>query len=212
MQHRADASEAAVTSTGSRHPAGPGRIVLLIWLAGFIVPCGAQTGRDAAPQAAHQPQIDDADLALRIHTNINAERARHRLPPLAWDPALARIAVKHSRDMAKRGYLSHASPEGDDFDDRYRQGGYSCQVRVGRVIHTGAENIALGRLYNSVRTKNGVAYYDWNSPQQIARKVVDGWMNSRGHRANILTPHWGREGIGVEIHPDNKVYVTQNFC
>ncbi len=37
-------------------------------------------------------------------------------------------------------------------------------------------------------------------------------MKSPGHRENILTPHWKREGIGVEIAPDDNVYITQNFC
>jgi uncharacterized protein YkwD len=37
-------------------------------------------------------------------------------------------------------------------------------------------------------------------------------MKSPGHRKNILTPHWGKEGIGITISPDGKEYVTQNFC
>jgi len=37
-------------------------------------------------------------------------------------------------------------------------------------------------------------------------------MKSPGHRKNILTPYWKKEGIGVHIGPDDKVYVTQNFC
>lgn len=162
--------------------------------------------------AAGPPPIDAADLAQRIHAYVNAERARRGLEALAWDPKLARIARQHSRDMAERNYLSHDSPEGHGFDHRYRAAGYHCAVRVGQVVHAGAENIALGRLYNSMRIVNGVAAYDWNSALQIARRVVDGWMDSRGHRQNLLAPHWRREGIGVEIHPGNKVYVTQNFC
>ncbi len=61
-------------------------------------------------------------------------------------------------------------------------------------------------------TVNGTAYYDWNSADTLARKVVAGWMHSPGHRKNILTPHWKREGIGVAIGAGEKVYVTQNFC
>lgn len=172
----------------------------------------APTGMVLALERRTQPEIDGADIARRIHAYVNEERARHGLAALAWDAKLARVAGQHSRDMARRDYLSHDSPEGQDFDARYRQAGYTCAIRVGNVVHAGAENIALGRLYNSMRTRNGVSEYDWNSAQQIARKVVDGWMGSRGHRRNILAPHWRHEGVGVEIHPDNKVYVTQNFC
>jgi uncharacterized protein YkwD len=162
--------------------------------------------------AAARPAIDPADLAHRIHAGINAERAKEKLPPLAWDEALARIAAAHSRDMAGRGYVGHQSPEGNGFPFRYRRAGYSCGIREGRTIHQGAENIALGSLYASVTTVNGVATYDWNSVETLARRAVEGWMKSPGHRRNILTPHWRHEGIGVAIGKDDKVYVTQNFC
>jgi uncharacterized protein YkwD len=59
---------------------------------------------------------------------------------------------------------------------------------------------------------NGIAHYDWNSEGKIAETTVQGWMNSRGHRKNILFSHWRSEGIGVAIAPDGKVYITQNFC
>ena len=183
------------------------RLMTALLVAACLVPGLAQSGA-----LASRPTIDGGDLARQIHAYVNEERARHGLPALSWDAKLAHIARQHSRDMARRDYLAHDSPEGRGFDDRYRQAGYSCVIRIGTVIHACAENIALGRLYNSMRTRNGVADYDWNSAEQIARKAVDGWMGSRGHRKNILTPHWRREGIGVEVHPDNKVYVTQNFC
>ena len=87
-------------------------------------------------------------------------------------------------------------------------------IRVGKMVYTGAENIALGHLYNSMTTENGIAYYDWNTAQEIARRTVDGWMNSPGHRENILTPYWRHEGIGIafESGSGNRIYITQNFC
>lgn len=187
-------------------------IAVLLLAAVFLGHGGVATAARAARPQSPPPAVNAADLAQRIHALINAERARHGLTSLSWDAALARIAARHSRDMARRNYLSHDSPEGQNFAGRYRQAGYSCAIRIGRVIHAGAENIALSRLYNSATIENGTAYYDWNSPQAIARKTVDGWMHSPGHRKNILTPYWRHEGIGVEVAPDNKVYVTQNFC
>lgn len=196
----------------ARVRAWSGRYSAIVPVGALLMSGLAPTGMALALERHAQPTIDGAGVARRIHAYVNEERARHGLAPLAWDARLAHIASRHSRDMAKRNYLSHDSPEGQDFSARYREAGYSCAIRLGKVMHAGAENIALGRLYNSMRTRNGVVEYDWNSAQQIARKVVDGWMSSRGHRKNILTPHWRHEGIGVEIHPDNKVYVTQNFC
>ena len=117
-----------------------------------------------------RPSIQAADLAKQIHARINEERAKHGLSALAWDKALSRIAAGHSRDMATRKYLGHDSPEGQGFPHRYREAGYTCAIRIGRTIHGGAENIALNHLYESVTTVNGVAHYDWNSPEKIAGK------------------------------------------
>jgi uncharacterized protein YkwD len=147
-----------------------------------------------------------------IHRFINKERAKQGLKELVWNDRLSGIARSHSRDMGTRNYFSHDSPEGHDFSYRYRRAGYTCSILVGNVIHEGAENIALNNLYESVTTVNGRAFYDWNSEEKIADTTVRGWMNSPGHRKNILTPHWRSEGIGVFIAPDDRVYITQNFC
>lgn len=205
---RAPRQETA-TGPGARLAAPIATLLMVAALLGAgAAPVQAREAREPKPR----PAVRAADVAQRIHKLVNAERRKHKLPALDWDGKLALIAANHSRDMARRNYLSHDSPEGQDFIQRYRQGGYKCEVRVGRIVHTGAENIALGRLYNTTRTVNGVAYYDWNSAEAIARQTVEGWMKSAGHRENILTPHWKREGIGVEIAPDNRVLVTQNLC
>lgn len=165
-----------------------------------------------APVLKQQPEFDAAKLEGMIHDRINRERRARGLAALRWDDALSRIAGEHSRDMAKRGYFSHVSPEGRGFSQRYRAGGYTCGITVKNVIYTGAENIFQNNLYDRITTVNGVKYYDWNSMEEIADTTVEGWMNSPGHRKNILMPHWEREGIGISVAPDDKVYITQNFC
>jgi uncharacterized protein YkwD len=165
-----------------------------------------------ARQQKPQPKIGATELARLIHQSINEQRRKHKLPALAWSDALSRIAEKHSRHMADKDYFDHVSPDGKRFPDRYRQAGYVCEVIVGDKIHAGAENIALSRLYNSTTTENRVTYYQWNSAREIASKTVEGWMNSAGHRENILTRHWWHAGIGIVIAPGNRVYITQNFC
>jgi uncharacterized protein YkwD len=191
------------------------RMGLTLLLIAYLISCAApQSGRKVSP-AAHrgQPSLTSSSLEKEIHILINEERWKHGLPLLAWNDALAGVAKKHSLDMAKRNYFSHYSPEGHDFLFRYKQEGYACGVHVGRTIYLGAENIALNNLYDSVTTVNGaVASYDWNSQKKIAETTVQGWMNSPGHRKNILTPHFKSEGLGVVVSPDDKVYITQNFC
>src|SRR5512143_1164321 len=185
----------------------------------FLIPClfscatpppGA-TGR--VPERGNRPSINISKLERNIHDLINRERRMHGLSPLAWNDALSSIARKHSQDMAMRNYFSHDTPEGHDFSYRYNQAGYSCAVHgQGNIYYTGAENIFQNNLYNRIVFMNGVAHYDWNTTGKIAESTVHGWMNSQGHRKNVLTPHWKSEGIGVAISPDDKVYITQNFC
>ena len=168
--------------------------------------------QSASLKKRSQPIISAAGLEKQIHTLINRQRQKHSLPQLAWDEALAGIGRKHSKDMALRNYFDHFSPEGHNFSYRYQREGYQCSVRVGNTIYLGAENIALNNQYASVTTVNGEAFYDWSSQDQIAETTVQGWMNSPGHRKNILMPHRRHEGIGVAFGPDGKIYITQNFC
>ncbi len=168
--------------------------------------------RTASLKKSPQPKLSAARLEKQIHTLINRERQKHGLSQLEWDDALADIGRKHSKDMTLKNYFDHNSPEGHDFSYRYRREGYQCSVRVGNAIYLGAENIALNNQYASVTTVNGEDFYDWNSQDTIAQTTVQGWMNSPGHRKNILTPHWRREGIGVVLGPDGKIDITQNFC
>ena len=188
--------------------------VLTLSLLFFMVSCGGpQPNRSQQLQEQkRKPLINVSGLEKKIHALINKERRRNGLSPLAWDDALAAIAGQHSKDMSKRKYFDHYSPEGRDFTYRYSQEGYQCAVRADNKIYLGAENIALNNLYDSVTTIDGKTFYDWNSQDKIAETTVQGWMKSPGHRKNILTPLWRHEGIGVVISPDDKVYITQNFC
>jgi uncharacterized protein YkwD len=168
--------------------------------------------KTALPGREKQPKLDISALEKRIHDLINKERQKHGLSTIRWDDALKRIAQKHSADMAKKKYFSHTSPEGHDLSYRYIKSNYACAITIGNRTYKGAENIFQHNLYNSITTVNGAKYYDWNTLEHIAETTVEGWMNSPGHRKNILTPVWLREGIGVSIAPDDKVYITQNFC
>lgn len=74
-----------------------------------------------------------------------------------------------------------------------------------------AENIAQNWTYESTTYINGIPIHDWNTEENLAEQTVNGWMNSPGHRENILSG-FHSEGIGVAIASDDKVYFTQNFC
>ena len=103
---------------------------------------------------------------------VNQERAAAGCGPVAADAALAAVARAHSADMRDRRYFSHDTPEGLDPFDRARAAG---------VSYARAENIAQGQ------------------PDPAA--VMAAWMDSPGHRANILNCDLTRLGIGVAQGP-----------
>lgn len=189
-------------------------IIIAGLLASMLFSCAGPRAvpSDHVPPELAKPRVSIAELEQQIHARINDERRNQGLSPLSWNSALSRIAGKHSRDMAKKKYFAHQSPEGYGFSDRYQKDGYSCSIPVKNLIYTGAENIFQNNLYDRIVYVNGVARHGWNSMQKIAETTVKGWMNSPGHKKNILTPHWRSEGIGIFIAPDDKVYITQNFC
>ena len=75
-----------------------------------------------------------------------------------------------------------------------------------------AENIFKTWLYSSEAYVGYDRIRKWRSPADLARAVVDGWMESPGHRENILRSGIDREGVGVAIGRDDSVRVTQDFC
>jgi|GEM_PF-1810266 len=155
--------------------------------------------------------FDRAAVERGIHEAVNDERAARGLNELSFDTELRDIARDHSRDMAERGYFSHTSPEGENFADRYADAGYTCRVDgSGNTYYTGGENIAQTWYDTPVRTDGGTDTY--TTETELANAIVTQWMNSPGHRENILASQWENEGIGVYVTDDGKVYATQNFC
>ncbi|MFI7242465.1 CAP domain-containing protein [Streptomyces qinglanensis] len=112
---------------------------------------------------------------------VNQERAKAGCKPLTADAELAALAGDYSEDMARRGYFSHTSPDGKSPWDRAEAAG---------VSDLGGENIARG--------------------QANARSVMDSWMNSPGHRANILNCDYRTLGVGAHF-AEGGPWWTQDF-
>jgi uncharacterized protein YkwD len=115
----------------------------------------------------------------------NAERAKGGCQPLKHDPQLQKAARGHSADMAANNYFSHTSQDGRSFMDRIRQAGFTG----GRGW---AENIAMG--------------------QRTPAEVVNAWMNSSGHRANIMNCSYNLIGVGAVKNSRGQIYWTQDFA
>ena len=134
-------------------------------------------------QPNHAPDANQSSatqIEKAVLTLTNAERQKAGLQPLQMDDKLMDSARQKSADMATNHYFSHTSPTyGSPFD----------QMKANGITYrAAAENIAQG--------------------QRSAEEVVTGWMNSPGHRQNILTPGYTHIGIGYD---SNGHYWTQQF-
>lgn len=155
--------------------------------------------------------LNETLIALYIAEFTNDEREQRGLAKLTFDTKLAAIARYHSRDMARNDYYAHDSPDGETMSDRYQQFNYNCRVPTdGNRYYSGAENIAYTYHHRDVKESDGDTVY-LSTEREIARSLVEQWMNSPPHRKNILMEEWDDIGVGIAIDGD-QVYATQNFC
>ena len=173
--------------------------------------------RDTIPPERPAPYLDPARAARAAHARANEERTTAGLRTLGWSDSLAAVARTHSADMARRGYFDHASPEGRRVNDRAGEAGLACRIVDGNAVYTGfGENLFVTARYRSgyrVFENGRTSYrYDWKPPDVLPTEAVAGWMRSPGHRANLLNGLFRREGIGVAVSADGRVYFTQVFC
>jgi uncharacterized protein YkwD len=128
---------------------------------------------------------ETAEIEAQIQQQINAIRQEQGLTPLQPNDRLAEVARRYSQRMAEQEFFSHTAPEGDTPDQRVRSAGI-VYVLVG-------ENLFKGT----------------NVPQPV-EAAVEGWMDSPGHRQNILRSGYRETGIGVWRQGET-YYVTQLF-
>ena len=136
----------------------------------------------------------------------NDERIKAGLRPFDHDLAISDIARKHSKQMVSHG-LRHTIA-GKDPTDRALAAGYDCRAYHGDGSYSYglSENIAEHpRVQHWVGTSSGWSGYKWRptvyytDAEQAAHSLVQGWMNSRGHRVNILDRDSRRIGVGVAV-------------
>lgn len=127
--------------------------------------------------------VETKSIEQQVVDLTNAERQKNGLPPLKHNWQLSRVARYKSEDMATNNYFSHTSPTyGSPFD---------MMRNFNIKFSTAGENIAYG--------------------QRTAQEVVIGWMNSPGHRANILNSSFTEIGVGYATNANGRPYWTQMF-
>ena len=151
-------------------------------------------GWNDGPQEEERPEQEDqeqegqenagyARYASEIISLTNKERSSAGLAALKEDPALSYLARMKAEDMAQKGYFSHTSPTYGSAFDMMKDAGISYSYA--------GENIAKGQA----------------SPQS----AMNGWMNSSGHRENILGSSFTHIGTGVAADKQGTLYWVQIF-
>ena len=130
-------------------------------------------GAYAEPTAVNRPVVRRATLCL-----LNEERTQHGLGRLRPRGALKMVAERYARRMVTRSFFDHVCPEGSTFVDRIKRSNY---LDAGDGFTLG-ENLAWG-----------------GGPRATPERIVRAWMDSPGHRANILNGRFRDIGVGVVV-------------
>ncbi|UYZ24343.1 CAP domain-containing protein [Mesobacillus jeotgali] len=143
-------------------------------------PAPQEEAAPAPEQNATPSGTEISAFEAKVIDLTNEQRRKNGLPNLQPDTALSNVAQEKSNDMQAKNYFSHTSPTYGSPFDMMRDFGVSYS--------TAGENIAMG--------------------QRSAEEVVNAWMNSEGHRKNILSPNYTHIGVG---HTTQGNYWTQMF-
>jgi len=131
-----------------------------------------------------------AEFEQEIFRLTNQQRAKYGLSALLPDPGLAELARRHGRNMAAQDFFEHKDLEGLEVDGRQK------------------------KYYSELMTLNigeNLAFFEHSLKRFSPSRVVTGWMNSPGHRANILESDYTHLGVAVVL-TGNKLYAVQNFA
>ncbi len=149
--------------------------------AGTVKPSGSAGTTGPAGTSGTVSSVNS--MEKQVVSLTNSERKAAGLGSLTLDSQLSKLARMKAEDMAKKGYFSHTSPTyGSAFD---------MMKKYGVSYRTAGENIAKG--------------------QKTAESVMKGWMNSSGHRANILSSAYTHIGVGYAKDSRGNTYWVQMF-
>ncbi|MBD1876998.1 CAP domain-containing protein [Nodosilinea sp. FACHB-131] len=137
----------------------------------------------------NQPLPELRALALEV---ANRDRQVNGLPPLVEDPLLSQVAQRHAEDMLARQFYDHVNPDGQDPSARY--------IAAGGQVGAG-ENIMQQKGTIPMALSLG-----------LVEEYQQGWMESPGHRENLLTPRYTTFGYGIVASATGtEIYAVQMF-
>lgn len=159
-----------------------------VWLFALAVALGQVHAQGALPSTV--PALPAHYLEERLLQLTNDARARHGVSSVRASTVLAQAARHHAEEMVRLRYLSHVSPTPGRRDV------------VDRVVLVGGTMRAVGENLAAVPA-GGL---------DLPERVIAGWMQSPGHRQNLLEERWTHVGFGAQEAPDGRLIVVQVFA
>ena len=200
-----EASSTALATDGAsgketETPSSPSNVPAVARTKSSSVPSAARTTSTPKPRTTTTPVAQPpkpsssftlSTVASQIHSRTNAARANKGLSKLTYDATLASLAQTRSADMSKNNYFSHTSPNGCDLTCHFSSLNY--------VASAFGENLAEYTEFHEF------------TDSELAAEFIGMWLNSPGHRANLMSSNFTREGIGIATKGD-RVVVTVVFA
>ncbi len=145
------------------------------------------------PEVTPQPEVEQSSAFMdqvesMIIVKVNEERSKVGLAPLAINNTMKKYARIKSQDMGDRNYFDHNNPEGELITAQMKRDGVTYMAWGENIAYISGQSDATA----------------------LANQFMNNWMNSSGHRANILSDNFTDIGVGV-YKIGNKVYATQEF-
>ena len=147
----------------------------------------AEINKMTRPPTPTQP----TNLTTLIHSLTNTARAKDNRAVLSFDTKLSDLAKERSEDMIRQNYFSHTSPNSCDLSCRFKNSNYQTL--------TWGENLAESTSH------------DMLSNQELAEMFMESWLNSNGHRDNLLSKKFTHQGIGTAVK-GGRIVVTVVFA
>jgi len=159
-----------------------------------------------------EAEFSQSAVAPLFHDRYNAVRADHDRQQVERRDALSAMGQAHAANMATHEYVGHVEPDGTTIEDRFRERGLDCRLPIpgSDRYYPGAEN-AAGAREGRVTHPNTDKTFTIATADDLARYLLDTWLQSPPHRKVMLLPAVSAIGLGVAQSGDD-IYAALEFC
>lgn len=175
-------------------------VFVALVVGGFLAGMGAMFVYTEYVDTPDEP-LDEETVEAKIVEAVNQARLEANVTELHGSGNLTAVARAHSEDMSEREFVGHENPDGDGPFERVARSDANC-TSVG-------ENVAQTWWDEPIESDDGGERLQSN--EEVAEWLVEQWLNSPGHRENMLDARWTKTGVGI-AEDGGQVFATQKFC